>query len=267
MLRRAVDLGVTFIDTADSYGPDTNEQIIRQALHPYPEDLVIGTKGGLLRSDPSDRVHDDGGPHIVALARPAYLRQQVEMSLRNLGLDRIDLYQLHRIDLAVPLADQLGELVGLQKERKIRHIGISGHPAVTVDLLVQAREIADIVAVQNPYNVADRTSEDVLCHVDEHDTSPSSRGFPSAMAISAGRAVPSPRCPWSTARRRRGSPSSGCCTGRRRSCSFPAPRRSATARTTWAPPRSSSTSAAAVADAVAWSTAPPWRPSASPDPG
>ncbi|MFC0430397.1 aldo/keto reductase [Kutzneria buriramensis] len=169
VLRRAVDLGVTFIDTADSYGPDTNEQLIRQALHPYPDDLVIGTKGGMLRSGPSDWVRGGGAPYIVALGRPAYLRQQVEMSLRNLGLETIDLYQLHRIDPLVPLADQLGELVELQREGKIRHIGISGQPAVTVDQLVQAREIADIVAVENLYNVADQTSEDVLWYAEEHD--------------------------------------------------------------------------------------------------
>jgi aryl-alcohol dehydrogenase-like predicted oxidoreductase len=169
VLRRAVDLGVTFIDTADSYGPDTNEQLIRQALHPYPDNLVIGTKGGMLRSGPSDWVRGGGAPYIVALGRPAYLRQQVEMSLRNLGLERIDLYQLHRIDPLVPLADQLGELVELQREGKIRHIGISGQPAVTVDQLVQAREIADIVAVENLYNVADQTSEDVLWYAEEHD--------------------------------------------------------------------------------------------------
>ena len=169
VLRRAVDLGVTFIDTADSYGPDTNEQIIRQALHPYPADLVIGTKGGMLRSGPSDWVRGSGAPYIVALGRPAYLRQQVEMSLRNLGLECIDLYQLHRIDPAVPLADQLGELVTLQQEGKIHHIGISGQPAVTVDQLVQAREIADIVAVENLYNVADQTSDDVLRYAEDHD--------------------------------------------------------------------------------------------------
>jgi len=169
VLRRAVDLGVTFIDTADSYGPDTNEQLIRQALHPYPDNLVIGTKGGMLRSGPSDWVRGGGAPYIVALGRPAYLRQQVEMSLRNLGLERIDLYQLHRIDPAVPLVDQLGELVKLQQEGKIRHIGISGQPAVTVDQLAQAREIADIVAVENLYNVADQTSEDVLRYAEEHD--------------------------------------------------------------------------------------------------
>jgi aryl-alcohol dehydrogenase-like predicted oxidoreductase len=168
VLRRTVELGVNFIDTADAYGPDTNEQIIRRALHPYPEDLVIATKGGLLRSGPLDWVRGEGEPYIVPLGRPEYLRQQVEMSLRNLGVERIDLYQLHRIDPAVPLSDQLGELVRLQEEGKIRHIGLSGQPEVTVDQLVQAREIADIVAVENLYNIADRGSEDVLRYAEDH---------------------------------------------------------------------------------------------------
>lgn len=169
VLRRAVDLGVTYIDTADSYGPDTNEQIIRQALHPYPDNLVIGTKGGMLRSGPSDWVHGGSTPYIVALGRPEYLRQQVEMSLRNLGVERIDLYQLHRIDPAVPLADQVGELVRLQEEGKIHHIGLSGQPAVTLEQLVQSREIADIVAVENLYHVADRNGDDVLRYAEEND--------------------------------------------------------------------------------------------------
>ncbi|MCU1629047.1 MAG: put [Pseudonocardia sp.] len=169
VLRRAVDLGVTFIDTADSYGPDFNEQIIRRALHPYPEHLVIGTKGGMLRSGPEDWVRGDREPYIVALGRPEYLRQQVELSLCNLGLERIDLYQLHRIDPIVPLADQIGELARLQEEGKIHHIGVSGQPEVTVDQLTQAREIADIVAVENLYNIADQSSEDVLRYAEEHD--------------------------------------------------------------------------------------------------
>ncbi len=169
VLRRAVDLGVDFIDTADSYGPDTNEQIIRRALHPYPEHLVIATKGGMLRSGPQDWIRGSGEPYIVALGRPEYLRQQVEMSLRNLGLERIDLYQLHRIDPAVPLADQIGELVRLQEQGKIHHIGLSGQPEVTVDQLTQAREIADITAVENLYNIADQTSEPVLRYAEEND--------------------------------------------------------------------------------------------------
>ncbi|MFG1789888.1 aldo/keto reductase [Nocardia sp. NPDC049149] len=150
VLRRVVDLGINFIDTADSYGPFVSEELIRKALHPYTDDLVIATKGGFSRSGPGD---------WRALGRPEYLRQQTELSLRHLGLDRIDLYQLHRIDPKVPLADQLGELTLLQQEGKIRHIGLS---QVSVEQLKQARELATIVSVQNLYNLANRTDEDVL---------------------------------------------------------------------------------------------------------
>ncbi|MEV5080000.1 aldo/keto reductase [Streptomyces sp. NPDC093064] len=150
VLRRAVELGVNFIDTADSYGPFVSEQLIHKALHPYPADLVIATKGGLSRSGP-----DDWRP----LGRPEYLRQQTELSLRHLGVERIDLYQLHRIDPKVPLADQIGELRLLQQEGKIRHIGLS---EVTVPQIQEARTIADIVSVQNLYNLANRSAEDVL---------------------------------------------------------------------------------------------------------
>ncbi|MEV0291974.1 aldo/keto reductase [Nocardia sp. NPDC050710] len=150
VLRRAVELGVNFIDTADSYGPFVSEQLIRKALHPYADDLVIATKAGLTRSGPGD---------WRPVGRPEYLRQQLHLSLRHLGVDRIDLYQLHRIDRQVPLADQLGALVELQREGKIRHIGVS---EVTVDQLKQAREHAEIVSVQNLYNLANRKAEDVL---------------------------------------------------------------------------------------------------------
>ncbi|MFD1150909.1 aldo/keto reductase [Saccharothrix hoggarensis] len=168
LLRRAVDLGVNFIDTADSYGPNFNEQIIREALHPYPEDLVIATKGGMLRSGPQDWVRaPDRAPYIVALGRPEYLRQQVELSLLKLGLERIDLYQLHRIDPLVPISDQVGELALLQQEGKIRHIGLSGQPEVTIDQIEEARKTADIVAVENLYNIADRSSEAVLHHAEQ----------------------------------------------------------------------------------------------------
>ncbi|WP_433576905.1 aldo/keto reductase [Nocardia brasiliensis] len=157
VLRRVVELGVTFIDTADSYGPFVSEQLIRKALHPYPDDLVIATKGGFTRSGPGD---------WRAVGRPEYLRQQTELSLRHLGLDRIDLYQLHRIDPQVPLADQLGELALLQQEGKIRHIGLS---QVSVAQLAQAREIATIVSVQNLYNLANRTDEDVLDYAEREN--------------------------------------------------------------------------------------------------
>ena len=150
VLRRAAELGVNFIDTADSYGPFVSEQLIRKALHPYSPDLVIATKGGLSRSGPDD---------WRALGRPEYLRQQAELSLRHLGVERIDLYQLHRVDPKVPLADQVGELLLLQQEGKIRHIGLS---EVTVEQIEEARKIADIVSVQNLYNLADRGAEDIL---------------------------------------------------------------------------------------------------------
>jgi pyridoxine 4-dehydrogenase len=170
VLRRAIDLGINFIDTADSYGPGNNEQIIRRALHPYPDDLVICTKGGLLRSGPKDWIHgEEGAPYIVPLGRPAYLRQQVEMSLRNLGLERIPLYQLHSIDPAVPLADQLGELVRLQEQGKIRHIGLSGQPGVTIDELTQAQAITNIAAIENLYNIADRSDDKTLRHAEKHN--------------------------------------------------------------------------------------------------
>ncbi|MEU3985985.1 aldo/keto reductase [Streptomyces sp. NPDC026672] len=150
VLRRAVELGVNFIDTADSYGPFTAELLIKKALHPYADDLVIATKAGLTRQ----------GPDIwTAVGRPEYLRQQAELSLRHLGLDRIDLFQLHRVDPAVPLEDQVGELKKLQDEGKIRHIGLS---EVTVEQLRAAQQVAEIVTVQNLYNLANRAAEDLL---------------------------------------------------------------------------------------------------------
>lgn len=150
VLRRTVELGITFIDTADSYGPQISEQLIREALYPYSEELVIGTKAGLARTGPSQ---------WHPLGRPAYLKQQAELSLRNLGVERIDLFQLHRIDPEVPLADQLGALVELREEGKIGHIGLS---EVTVDELSAARAITPIASVQNQYAPSFRESEDVL---------------------------------------------------------------------------------------------------------
>ncbi|MFG1696223.1 aldo/keto reductase [Nonomuraea sp. NPDC049309] len=155
LVRRVVELGVNLIDTADSYGPYVSEEIIREALHPYPEDLLIATKAGFVRTGP-------GQWHAVG--RPEYLRQEVEMSLRRLGQDRLDLLQLHRIDPKVPLEDQIGELKALQDEGKIAAIGLS---EVTVDELEQARRIADIVSVQNRYNLTNRFSEGVLDHCTE----------------------------------------------------------------------------------------------------
>ncbi|MCO5970408.1 aldo/keto reductase [Actinoallomurus soli] len=149
VLRRAVELGVDFIDTADSYGPYVSEELIHEALHPY-DGVKIATKAGFVRTGPNEW-------HPVG--RPKYLRQQVLMSLRRLGLERLDLLQLHRIDPEVPLADQLGELRDLQQEGKIRHIGLS---EVGVEEIERAREIVPIVTVQNLYNLTNRRSEDVL---------------------------------------------------------------------------------------------------------
>jgi pyridoxine 4-dehydrogenase len=150
VLRRAIDLGVNFIDTADSYGPSVSEELIAEALTPYPEDLVIATKGGLVRPGPGQWQAD---------ASPEHLRLACEGSLRRLGLEQIPIYQLHRVDPAVPLADSLGALVELRDEGKILHIGLSN---VTVDQLQEAQSIASIVSVQNRYNLGDRSSEAVL---------------------------------------------------------------------------------------------------------
>ncbi|WP_347133498.1 aldo/keto reductase [Mycobacterium sp. DL] len=155
VLRRAAELGVDFIDTADSYGPYVSEELIRQALHPY-DGIVVATKAGLLRTGP-----DQWPP----LGYPAYLRQQCEMSLRRLGVDTIDLFQLHRIDTKFPAEDQIGELVALQQEGKIRHIGLS---EVSAEQLTAARAVTPIASVQNMYNLTARDAEPVLdaCETD-----------------------------------------------------------------------------------------------------
>jgi aryl-alcohol dehydrogenase-like predicted oxidoreductase len=152
VLRRAVELGVNFIDTADSYGPHVNEEQIAQALYPYPKDLVIATKGGLTRSGPGEWKRD---------CRPKHLREACEGSLRRLRLDRIDVYQLHAIDTEVPFEDQIGTMRELRDAGKIRHVGLSN---VDLDQLQRAQEIVEIVSVQNNYNVGNRTSESVLRH-------------------------------------------------------------------------------------------------------
>jgi pyridoxine 4-dehydrogenase len=150
VLRRTVELGVNLIDTADSYGPFIADHLIREALHPYADDLVIATKVGFTRQGPNQ---------WTPVGRPEYLRQQVELNLRHLALDRVDLLQLHRIDPKVALEDQLGELVAMQQEGKIRHIGLS---EVSVDELKAAQKLATIVSVQNLFNVARRDSEPLL---------------------------------------------------------------------------------------------------------
>jgi pyridoxine 4-dehydrogenase len=150
LLRRALELGVNLIDTADSYGPQVSERLIAEALHPYPDELVIATKGGSVRPGPGQWVLN---------GRPEHLKQACEDSLRRLRLDRIDLYQLHAIDPNVPLAESLGALKELQDQGKVRHIGVSNFNARQLE---EARGLVDVVSVQNRYSVSDRGSQDVL---------------------------------------------------------------------------------------------------------
>jgi pyridoxine 4-dehydrogenase len=150
LLRHVVELGVDFIDTADSYGPEVSERLIAEALHPYPEGLVIATKGGIVRPGTDQWVPD---------GRPSHLREACLASLKRLKLERIDLYQLHAIDGEVPLEDSLGEIARLQAEGFIRHVGVSNFDA---DELARARSIVEVVSVQNRYNVSDRSSDAVL---------------------------------------------------------------------------------------------------------
>jgi pyridoxine 4-dehydrogenase len=150
VLRRALELGITLIDTADSYGPFVSERLIAEALHPYPENLLIATKAGFQRSGPGQWEPD---------GRPEYLRERCESSLVRLKLDRIDLFQLHRIDPKVPMEDQIGALRELQSEGKIRHIGLS---EVTVEQIQAVRRLTPVATVQNLYNLSDRHSETVL---------------------------------------------------------------------------------------------------------
>jgi len=170
VLRRAVELGVDLIDTADSYGPEVSEDLIREALHPYPDGLVIATKAGLVRTGP-------GEWHPVG--RPEYLRQQCEMSLRRLGLERLDLFQLHRIDPKVPADEQFGLLGDLVREGKVRNVGLS---QVSVTEIEAARAVVPVVSVQNLYNLTDRSSEDVLEYCESHQL-----GFIPWFPIASGR--------------------------------------------------------------------------------
>jgi pyridoxine 4-dehydrogenase len=155
VLRRALELGINLIDTADSYGPEVSENLIAETLHPYPEGLAIATKGGLLRDGPNQWRRD---------CRPEHLREACEGSLRRLKVDRIDLYQLHAVDPKVPYDESVGAIKELQDEGKIRLAGVSN---VDLGELAQAREIVDVVTVQNRYNLADRSSEDVLDKCEE----------------------------------------------------------------------------------------------------
>jgi pyridoxine 4-dehydrogenase len=170
VLRRAVELGINFIDTADSYGPAVSEELIAEALHPYPAGLVIATKGGFMRPGPDKWVEN---------GKPEHLRSACEGSLRRLRLERIDLYQLHRIDSKVPAEDQLGTLKDLQAQGKIKHIGLS---EVSVRQIEHARKIVPIVSVQNRYSVSDRGSEDVLEYCEKEKL-----GFIPWFPLAAGR--------------------------------------------------------------------------------
>jgi pyridoxine 4-dehydrogenase len=156
LLKRAVDLGINFIDTADSYGPEVSERLIGEALAPYAAGVVIATKSGLTRQGPSQ---------WLPVGRPEYLIQQVEMSLRRLKLERIDLWQLHRIDPKVPVEESLGAIKKLQKQGKIRHIGLSEVKPHEID---QARKIVEIVSIQNRYNIEDREHDDVVDYCTKH---------------------------------------------------------------------------------------------------
>jgi len=156
VLRRAVELGVNFIDTADSYGPEVSEQLIGEALAPYPKGVVIATKAGLTRQGPNQ---------WLPVGRPEYLIQEVEMSLRRLKLERLDLWQLHRIDPKVPVEESLGAIKRLQEQGKIRHVGLS---EVKPHEIEQARKVVEIVSVQNQYNLSDRQHEDVAEYCTKH---------------------------------------------------------------------------------------------------
>jgi pyridoxine 4-dehydrogenase len=155
VLHRAVELGVTLIDTADSYGPGVSEELIAEALHPYPAGLVIATKGGFLRR---------GGGWIPD-GRPSHLREALEGSLRRLRIDRIDVYQLHTVDPRVPIEESVGTLGDLQAQGKIRHIGVSN---VNVEELSRARNVARLVSVQNRFSLSDRESDDVVAACEQH---------------------------------------------------------------------------------------------------
>src|SRR6201998_3324971 len=169
VLKRAVELGVNFIDTADSYGPVVSERLIGEALSPFPKGLGVATKGGLTRQGP-DR--------WLPVGRPEYLAQQVEMSLRLLKTEVIDLWQLHRIDPQVPVEESLGVISKLQQEGKIRHVGLSEVKPAEIE---QARKVLEIVSVQNRYNVGDREHEDVLEYCEKHNL-----GFITWYPVAAG---------------------------------------------------------------------------------
>jgi pyridoxine 4-dehydrogenase len=187
VLRRTVEFGVNFIDTANSYGPEVSERLIGETLYPYPKGLVIATKGGLTRQGPNK---------WAPVGRAEYLRECVEMSLRRLRLERIDLYQLHRIDPRTPVEESLGVLTDMQKEGKIRHIGLS---EVNVKEIEDARKLAQIVSVQNKYNLSERGSEDVLNYCERNQL-----GFIPWFPVAAG-ALARSGGPLDTAAKRHGA--------------------------------------------------------------
>jgi aryl-alcohol dehydrogenase-like predicted oxidoreductase len=187
VLRRAVELGVNFIDTADSYGPEVSERLIGEALYPYQKDLAIATKGGLVRTGPNK---------WLPVGRPEYLHQQVEMSLRRLRLERIHLYQLHRIDPQVPLEESLGKLKELQRAGKILHVGLSEIKSADIE---RARKTVEIVSVQNKYNISDRDHEDVLQYCEQHNLA-----FIPWFPVAAGR-LASPGGPLDSVARKHGA--------------------------------------------------------------
>jgi len=170
VLRRAVDLGINLIDTADAYGPEVSERLIAEALHPYPKDLIIATKGGLTRQGPNK---------WLPVGRPEYLTQCVEMSLRRLKVERIDLWQLHRIDPKVPAEESLGAILELQKQGKIRHVGLS---EVKPDEIANARKTIDIVSVQNQFNIGDRKHDDTVAYCSKENI-----GFIPWFPVAAGK--------------------------------------------------------------------------------
>src|SRR5271154_2552309 len=187
VLRRAVELGVDFIDTADSYGPEVSERLIAEALYPYPKGLVIATKGGFTRSGPN---------RWAPVGRPEYLRQCVEMSLRRLKLERIDLWQFHRIDPKVPVEESLGAIKEMQKQGKIRHVGLS---EVKPDDIERAKKTVQIVSVQNQYNIGERRYESTLEYCGKHKL-----GFIPWFPVAAG-SLARPGGPLDSAAKRHGA--------------------------------------------------------------
>jgi pyridoxine 4-dehydrogenase len=213
VLQRAVELGVNFIDTADSYGPDVSERLIGEALSPFPKGLIVATKAGLTRQGP-----DQWAP----VGRAEYLTQQVEMSLRRLKTDVIDLWQLHRIDAKVPVEESLGAISKLQKAGKIRHVGLSEVKPKEID---QARKVIEIVSVQNLYNVGDRKHEDPF-NIARSTAWPSFRGSPSQPENWLSRVENSTSWRSGTNPRSRSFRWPGSCIAVRSCCQFPEPHRS-----------------------------------------